>query len=325
MSAIDAARVTRIDLEYAFPAFTKMAPRHEEDGGDIFGPAGTTVTIRVHTDKPVRRGAVALEGGTALPLKADGQDATTLVAGLTIAQDGAYRIGLEDIDGLSSPEGTEYFVRVLDDRPPDVRIMRPAGDRQVTKLEEVVVEARADDDHGVSSLELVYAVQGARREGGAVPARRASCRRPASTGTHTLFVEELDVEPGDFVTYYARARDVSRGKASTEARSDIFFLEVRPFSEEFFAAQSQAGMGGGAGAAADLLESQKEIIVATWKLQRRAIAGQSATGRARDRQGPGRAAGARRGAGGAAGASRAAAPPRPSPRRHRRRRRRRRR
>ena len=125
VSAIDAARVTRIDLEYAFPAFTGMAPRHEEDGGDIFGPAGTTVTIRVHTDKPVRRGAVALEGGTALPLKAEGQEATTLVAGLTIAQDSAYRIGLEDVDGLASPEGTEYFVRVLDDRPPDVRIMRP--------------------------------------------------------------------------------------------------------------------------------------------------------------------------------------------------------
>ena len=276
VSAIDAAKVTRIDLEYAFPAFTRMPPRHEEDGGDIFGPAGTTVTIRVHTDKPVRRGAIAIEGGAPLNLKAEGQEATTLVAGLTIAQDGAYRIGLEDIDGLPSPEGTQYFVRVLDDRPPDVRIMRPAGDRQVTKLEEVAVEARADDDHGISSLELVYAVKG--RGEKVVPFHR-SAKLPSTSvnGTHTLFIEELDVEPGDFVTYYARARDISRGKASTEARSDIFFLEVRPFSEQFFAAQSQAGMGGGAGAAADLLESQKEIIVATWKLQRRAIAGQSAT------------------------------------------------
>src|SRR4029079_8626584 len=111
-----------------------------------------------------------------------------------------------------------------------------------------------------------------------VPFKRGT-KLPATSvnGTHTLFIEELDVEPGDFVTYYARARDISAGKVSTEARSDIFFLEVRPFSEQFFAAQSQAGMGGGDGAAADLLESQKEIIVATWKLQRRAIAGQSAS------------------------------------------------
>jgi hypothetical protein len=275
VSALDAARVTRIDLDYTFPEFTKLPPRHDEDTGDIFGPAGTTVRIKVHTDKPVRRGAVALEDGKALALAADDGDATTLTAGLTIAQDGAYRIGLEDVDGLKSPEGTQYFVRVLDDRPPDVRIMRPAGDRQVTKLEEVAIEARADDDHGIANLELVYAVKG--RGEKVVPFTKGT-KLPATTvnGTRTLYIEDLDVEPGDFVTYYARARDISAGKLSTEARSDIFFLEVRPFSETFFAAQSQAGFAAASGAAADLLESQKEIIVATWKLQRRAIAGQSA-------------------------------------------------
>jgi hypothetical protein len=151
-----------------------------------------------------------------------------------------------------------------------------------------------------------------------VPFRRGA-RLPATSvnGTHTLFIEDLDVEPGDFVTYYARARDISRGKVSTEARSDIFFLEVRPFSEQFFAAQSQAGMNGGAGAAADLLESQKEIIVATWKLQRRAIAGQSASDVRAIGQGAGRVEGAHRGAGGGAGASPRRAGAGPNPTRHR--------
>ena len=49
------------------------------------------------------------------------------------------------------------------------------------------------------------------------------------------------------ITYYARARDVARGKQSSETRSDMFFLEVKPFNEEFVAAQSQAMGGGGAG------------------------------------------------------------------------------
>ena len=102
---IDAARVKRIDLDYAFPAFTKLAPRHDEDGGDIFGPAGTTVQIRVHTDKPVRRGAVALEGGTALPLAA-GHDATELAAGLDASPRTAPTASaLEDIDGLRARTG----------------------------------------------------------------------------------------------------------------------------------------------------------------------------------------------------------------------------
>ena len=54
----------------------------------------------------------------------------------------------------------------------------------------------------------------------------------------------MRVKPGDVVTYYARARDVGRGKRSTEATSDIFFLEVKPFNGEFVAAESQAGAGG---------------------------------------------------------------------------------
>jgi len=32
---VDPARVTRIDVDYTFPAFTKLTPRREEDGGDI--------------------------------------------------------------------------------------------------------------------------------------------------------------------------------------------------------------------------------------------------------------------------------------------------
>ena len=47
------------------------------------------------------------------------------------------------------------------------------------------------------------------------------------------------MQPGDVVTYYARAVDVGRGKRPSETRSDIFFLEVKPFSEEFVAARAR--------------------------------------------------------------------------------------
>ena len=56
-----------------------------------------------------------------------------------------------------------------------------------------------------------------------------------------MFLEDLNVKPGDVVTYYARATDVGRGRRSTESRSDIFFLEVKPYEEEFVAAEGQSG------------------------------------------------------------------------------------
>ena len=51
---------------------------------------------------------------------------------------------------------------------------------------------------------------------------------------------------------------------------------MKPFEQEFTLAQSQA-MGGGAGSQQldDLVAAQKEIIVATWKLDRRAPDGRA--------------------------------------------------
>ncbi len=81
------------------------------------------------------------------------------------------------------------------------------------------------------------------------------------------------MQPGDVITYYARARDVGRGKKPTETRSDIFFLEVRPFSEEFVLAQSQAMSGMASEQIETLITAQKEIINATWNIERRASSG----------------------------------------------------
>ena len=268
VSVVRPPRVERIDVHYEFPRGLGLDPRTDEDSGDIYGPAGTKVRLAVTADKPIASAALVLADGSRLPLDAA---AKALGGGLTIEEDGSYRIALTDTDGLESPGDTEYFIRTMDDRPPDVRILRPASDKHVTPLEEVAIEARADDDYGIASFDLVF--QTAKGAEKVVPIKGQRGGLTAS-GLHTLFMEELGVQPGDFVTYFARARDVARGRRSTEARSDIFFLEVKPFEEEFVAAQSSA-MGQGAGMQGDtgleaLAEAQKQIIVATWKLDARA-------------------------------------------------------
>jgi hypothetical protein len=272
VTALFPPRVERIDLRYEYPSFTRLAPRDEEDAGDIYGPAGTRVRLRIHTDKPVTEGLMTLTEGAAVPLRSSGERSSE--AELVLSKDNSYRIRLADEDGLSSTSDTEYFIRLMDDRPPEVRILRPAGDQGIMPLEEVTIEARADDDYGIEAFDLVYSVAG--RGERSVPFRRASGTDVARIGSHLIAAEELKVQPGDVITYFARARDVARGKRSTETRSDIFFLEVKPFGEEFVSAQSQAMGGGASGTQIDsLIAAQKEIINATWNLERRSHAGRS--------------------------------------------------
>jgi hypothetical protein len=272
VTALFAPRVNRIDLHYAYPSFAGLAPRDEQDGGDIYAPAGTRVRLRIHTDKPVAQGEIALGGASAVPVRAAGPH--LVEADIVLARDDSYRVRLSDADGLRSSGDTEYFIRLMDDRPPDVRILRPSADQQVTPLEEMVIEARADDDHGIAAFDLVYAISGGAER--VVPFDRVAGTGVQKTGTRLLPAEDLGVEPGDVITYYARARDIGRGKRSTLATSDIFFLEVKPFNEEFVAAQSQASAAGAAEAQIEsLIQSQKEIIASTWNVERRSQAGRS--------------------------------------------------
>jgi hypothetical protein len=271
VTALRPPRVARIDLHYVYPSFAGLPPRDEQDGGDIYAPAGTRVRLRVHADKPIAQGELALGRSPRVSLQRT--DDRTFEADLLLARDDSYRIRLADSDGLSSRDEAEYFIRLMDDRPPDVRILRPSADQQITPLEEVPIEARADDDYGIGRFELVYAVAGGAEH--VVPFERLTGTAIQKIGTRVLPAEDLGVKPGDVITYYARATDVGRGKRSTEATSDIFFLEVKPFNEEFMAAESQAGSSASDPEIESLIQGQKEIISSTWNVERRSQAARS--------------------------------------------------
>ncbi len=272
VTALVPPRVKRIDLRYEYPEFARLAPYDEQNGGDVFGPAGTRVRLRVTTDKPVANGRLAMSDGPGQPLARVGD--RTLESTITLSADASYRVSLTDADGLAS-DGTEYFIRLMDDRPPEVHLLRPMGDQQITPLEEVTIEARADDDYGIASFDLVYSVAGGRER--VVPFSKVAGTDVAKVGSRLIAAEDLNVKPGDVVSYYARARDVARGKQSTLARSEIFFLEVKPFNEEYALAQSQAMAAATGTQLESLIAAQKEIISATWNLERRSSAGRSSS------------------------------------------------
>jgi DNA repair exonuclease SbcCD ATPase subunit len=268
VSVAHAPRVSRIDVDYTYPAGLGLPPRTEEDSGDIYAPAGTDVRVHVFTDRPASNGRLTLNDGKAIELSAD--KPTELTATLKVVDDSSYRVALADREGMSNNGETEYFIRTLEDRPPDVRVLKPAQDRSVTRLEEVDIEAQAEDDYGVARLDLVYSVRGGAEKTVPLPIPRQST---IVKGGHTLFLEDLDVQAGDFISYYVRARDLTRGTRPNEARSDIFFLEVKPFDQEFALAASQAMAGaGGRNSLDDLVTAQKNVIVSTFKLDRRAQA-----------------------------------------------------
>ena len=267
LNVVDLPYVERLEHEYFFPAYTGLEPRVIEDGGDIAVLRGTEVRLRAIPTMPTEGGRMVLdeENRTELVVQPDG----SLIGGFVVEEDGFYRIDLQSGEGEMVTASPQYTVDVLTDQPPSVMFLNPGRDTTASAVEELFIEARADDDFGLRSLDLVYSVNGGSEEAVRLYGGGQDALKEVSAG-HTFFLEDLDLEPGDFVSYYARATDRNLAQDNRSIKSDLYFVQIRAFSRDFRAAQSQGGGGGGGGAADPraLSEAQKEIVSGTFNVVR---------------------------------------------------------
>ena len=257
--------VDRIDLEYRFPSYTGREAEHVEGGGDIAALRGTTVRLTATPTMASAEGRLIVDGRDTVPI-APG-DSLALTGDLVVREPGTYRIELRAADGRWVTASLDYTIDVLEDEAPTVRVTRPGRDEQVTSIEEVFIEAESNDDYGVRSMELVYTVNGGEPQ--TVPLVRGG-RRTNTTAGHTLFLEEMGLAAGDLIAYHVRATDGAPGRAEP-ARSDIYFLNVRPFGRDYRQAEAAGGGGGGGGgddSPQGLSRQQREIVAATFNVVR---------------------------------------------------------
>jgi hypothetical protein len=264
LDVVEVPYVERIDLEYRFPEYTGLSPVQEQDGGDIAALRGTEVELRITPTVPVSSGRLAIEGEEPRMLNATGEG--VLVAMLEVNREGFYKIELPNRSGGFDPASSDYAIEVLADQPPLVRFLKPGRDAQATPIEEVFTEAQAEDDFGIARLELVYSINGAPEE--AVTLHRGRRALKELSAGHTFFLEEYELEPGDFVSYYARAVDNRAVPDPQQSSTDIYFMQVRPFGRAYRQAAQGGQAGGGGNAGGTLSHQQRQIVAATFNLVR---------------------------------------------------------
>ena len=257
----DLPAVSHLSLDLRFPAYSGLPAEHIEDGGDVAAIIGTTVVVHAKITRAVKAGQLHFDDGSVVPLMAQGDSVVT--GAFPVKRSGFYRVDLQTIDGTMVAGAVQYVVDAIPDRAPTVRIEEPGRDTKVTNTDEVTIAVRASDDLGVAKMELRYRVNGGEEKHVAI--QDSTTRRPRDArGTHTLFLEELNLTPGDLVTYYAVARD----GAGHEGSSDVYFLDVRPFSKNYKQAEQQGGGGGGGGPQPDspdgFVQREKDVVAGTF-------------------------------------------------------------
>jgi hypothetical protein len=260
LDVVDLPFVKQIDLRLDFPAFTRTATKTIVDGGDIAAVKGTVAHLTARLTGKVKAARAVLGDGGRVELQPDTDNSFS--GAIIVSANTSYYIELVSLEGETYRGSNEHDITVLEDQPPTVTFDRPGRDLRATSLEEVFTQVKAEDDYGVVGLELFYSVNGgAEQKVGLEKLNRDGGR--SAIGTHTFFLEEYQLKPGDVVSYYARARD-----AASESSSDIYFIEIKPFGMQFRQAQ-QSGGGGGSGEQQNALtQRQKDLIAATFRLVR---------------------------------------------------------
>ena len=281
VSVFEMPRLEKLEVDYDYPRYTGMPSKTGEPEGDIIAPQGTRVTLHATFNKPVSKATLQFNDGTTLELSPP-ENSTSAVGlgelsrsgGFTVLKDASYTIRVTDQESLENVNPTEYFVRSIPDKAPQLSLLHPGKDRRVTSLEEVFLRATASDDYGLNRFVLHYSISGGDEQQVPLSGEPRQQLDLTLEGDALIYLEELEVKPGDFVSYYLSAADNNGLQGPSEVFSDIYFLEVISTKEEFrrvVARPNQGGMGGGEMGgrqqqSSALAENQKKIIVATWKL-----------------------------------------------------------
>jgi hypothetical protein len=269
IQVFDLPRVETIDVDYMYPDHTGMENKTEKNAGDIIAPEGTKVRLHIAFNRPIQRSILKFENSTTIDLIPSGNAA---IGEFTVAKDGTYVVDAFDDKGRNIENPMEYMIRSIPDSPPEISVNMPGRDLKVMALEEVSIAVSAKDDFGITKLTLNYNVAGGFEQNVDFLNAAGQDVLPSVDGKTMIYLEDLKVVPGDFISYFFAAADNNDIGGPSEVISDIYFLEVISTDEEFRRASQQGGGGGQSGQGrppSALVENQKNIIAATWKLLNR--------------------------------------------------------
>lgn len=258
----------RADATLKFPSYTGLSERKVEETRRVSAVEGTQTEYVFQLNKPVVEAHLKAANGEELVLKPESTKSNIWVANFPLSKSGKYKLYLRDADGRANKSPDEITLNAIANKPPEMKLIAPKSDPRVSPLEELRFEAQITDDFGVKSYGLAYSLAG--QEPKYVELGKDAGANQKKTFQHLLAMESLTVEPDEVVSYFVWADDYGPDGNVRRNMGDIYFAEIRPFEEIF--RQGQAGESGGEGAGSamqQLGDLQKQIVIATWKVQRR--------------------------------------------------------
>lgn len=219
IGVITVPRLETVRWRISPPAYTgDAAYEGPTPAGGLAGLQGAQVQVWAASNRPLSGGVLAIEEGEnrreveLRPLAKGSNEATGT---FEIQAAGKFSLTVADVAEQKSQEPFSGTIALLADQRPLVRLMEPAEQSLATPTATLPVVAAAEDDYGVSRLQLFRSLNDSRAlamDLDVTPVRRspdsdmARAPRRLQQGA-SLPLSTYGLEPGDVIKLYARVED----------------------------------------------------------------------------------------------------------------------
>ena len=272
LTVFDRPALLRADAALDYPDYTGLADRRFADTRRVTAVAGTRLDYEFTVNKPLARATLRATDEREFPLEAIDATRTRFRFSTTLGQSQRLALHLLDDDNRTAAAPVDFRIEVLENRRPELKLTFPRGDRRVSPIEELHLQAEARDDFGLLDYGFGISVADtppAYLSLAAPPA--GDPPRPEAAFNHLLALESHGVKPDQLVTWFAWADDRGPEGEVRRSTSDVFFAEVRRLDEIFRENATGGGRnqpgGASGGPGEELIETQRQISIAIWKLR----------------------------------------------------------
>jgi hypothetical protein len=270
ISVFEYPALVRADAHLQYPEYTHLTNRTIPDTLRVSAIEGTHLTYELRLNKSVTHARLVGHEQT-LELQVT-NNSVAMLNEFLLTNTAHYSLALEDAQGRTNKFPSDFVLVALTNQRPNLKLVLPHGDQRVSKLEEIQLQGEATGEFGLGKYGVGYTMPG--KEPQLIELGQTASSGQKQSFKYLLPLEKLGVEEDQVVAYFVWADDVGPDGNARRTFSDIFFAEVRPFEEIFRPDQSgsagneSGGQGGQQGNRGNqLAQMQKEIIIATWKLQ----------------------------------------------------------
>ncbi len=217
--------IAGFDVRLRYPEYIGRPAETLQNVGDLVVPQGTNLSWVFQSQNTE---TLAIRFGNGAPTEANRMDENSFGINHRAMQDLSYRIFISN-RYVPNGDSVAYVIQVIPDLAPQIAVQEF---KDSTNQKALFFAGDASDDYGLSSLTFNYQIK--RAKTGQLPLQQVKINKKEgklTDYTYTWDISQLQLEPGDEITYYFEVFDNDAVNGAKSARTGLGVYRLPSISE----------------------------------------------------------------------------------------------